>query len=85
MIPPKILFLILFLVGCKTYVGFKFEGGGVEVYTTHQEMDQPYCRKVCIWNVKYNRYDTLYCIISPCCTGIYFDTSVLHKHKIKAQ
>jgi len=64
----KSLFIsLLFLWSCKSYTSFVFHGNGVTILSTHKPSPQPYCQQL----------HGMYCIISPCCTGVYWDTTGL--------
>jgi hypothetical protein len=77
------LFVLVVGMGCKSYTNFKVSGDDIEILSTHRRSPQPYCQKIysCL-NEKYQIYGWQYCIISPCCTGTYFDTTGLHQQEI---
>jgi hypothetical protein len=82
----KYLLYLSFLIGmggCRCYTSFEFKGDTATILSTHHRSPQPYCQKVFVClNEKHQWYGYQYCIISPCCTGIYFDTTGLYAQEV---
>lgn len=74
--------LLISMASCRCYTYFSPDASCI--YSTHKKGPQPYCTKVYVCtNKERDWHDWVYCIISPCCTGTYLDTTGLHAREVE--